>query len=237
MNDKTSAGSSNPVVRLEVTVERRDRRNEYYETDVAYPNLPEALAKTTISSDRRDALEDGAKVTIVAFDTRKSPWARPAPETCDVDPNSKEAISRDLESVQTQLDAMTRKYERLAAAAKNYVATGSGASAIYEAMEDEGAELKASAAPAESILDRKVTVCSACLCACCIQGSFYCDDYKTAGTVEKTIRELWSGNLRESSEYWFKDASTGETDYNAKSAAKRALDAERAASNGNPTHE
>lgn len=97
-------------------------------------------------------------------------------------------------------------------------------------------EKKTNAAPAESILDHKVTVCSACLCACCIQGSFYCDDYKTAGTVEKTVRELWSGNLRESSEYWFKDASTGETDYNAKSAAKRALDAERAALNGGGSH-
>ena len=35
-----------------------------------------------------------------------------------------------------------------------------------------------------------VTVCSACLRASCWWGEFYCDEYKTAGTVDKTVREL-----------------------------------------------
>lgn len=35
-----------------------------------------------------------------------------------------------------------------------------------------------------------VTVCSACYRASCWQGRLYCDDYKKAGTEEKTIDEL-----------------------------------------------
>lgn len=31
-----------------------------------------------------------------------------------------------------------------------------------------------------------VTVCSACLTAACWLGEFYCEEYKVAGTVEKT---------------------------------------------------
>lgn len=37
---------------------------------------------------------------------------------------------------------------------------------------------------------RLVTVCDACLQATCWQGEFYCESYKTAGTVEKTVAEL-----------------------------------------------
>lgn len=48
---------------------------------------------------------------------------------------------------------------------------------------------------------RTVTVCDACLQASCWQGEFYCDDYKTAGTVEKTVAELKALNL-ENAEYW-----------------------------------
>ena len=49
--------------------------------------------------------------------------------------------------------------------------------------------------------ERTVTVCSACLQASCWQGEFYCDEYKTAGTVEKTIEQLQGMNL-ESPDYW-----------------------------------
>ena len=51
--------------------------------------------------------------------------------------------------------------------------------------------LKSSEEPSAElpILDRKVTVCAACLCASCWQGEFCCDNHKTAGMVEKTIRE------------------------------------------------
>lgn len=79
-----------------------------------------------------------------------------------------------------------------------------------------------------SILDRKVPVCDSCLCACCWQGDFYCNDAKGAGTVDKTIRELYQINadgVREDSGYWFKDPNTGKVDYDAKSAAKRAWNA------------
>lgn len=81
--------------------------------------------------------------------------------------------------------------------------------------------VKASPPLEGSVLDRKVTICAACLCASCWQGEFYCDQAKTAGTVEKTVRELWQGNVREDSGYWFKDPNTGKVDYDAKSAAKR----------------
>ncbi len=35
-----------------------------------------------------------------------------------------------------------------------------------------------------------VTVCAACLCASCWNGFFYCEQYKTAGTVEMPLDEL-----------------------------------------------
>jgi hypothetical protein len=50
-----------------------------------------------------------------------------------------------------------------------------------------------------------ITVCSACLQASCWQGIFYCDDYKTAGTVEKTRADLEALAL-ESSDYWTRDS-------------------------------
>jgi len=49
--------------------------------------------------------------------------------------------------------------------------------------------------------ERIITVCSACLQASCWQGEFYCDQYKTAGTVEKTVAELTKLN-REHPSYW-----------------------------------
>jgi hypothetical protein len=46
-----------------------------------------------------------------------------------------------------------------------------------------------------------VTVCDACLKASCWQGEFMCDDARSAGTVEKTIKELKELNLEHYS-YW-----------------------------------
>lgn len=54
--------------------------------------------------------------------------------------------------------------------------------------------------------DWTVTVCDACLCACCWQGEFYCDDYKTAGTKDITIGEARALN-RESATFWTKDVA------------------------------
>lgn len=41
-----------------------------------------------------------------------------------------------------------------------------------------------------AMADELVTVCSACLRASCWNYDFACDDYRTAGTVEKTAAEL-----------------------------------------------
>ena len=38
--------------------------------------------------------------------------------------------------------------------------------------------------------DRKVEVCSECLCASCWHGEFLCEKSRDAGTVYKTVREL-----------------------------------------------
>lgn len=37
------------------------------------------------------------------------------------------------------------------------------------------------------IMKKTITVCDKCLCASCWNGIFYCDDYKNAGTIEKTM--------------------------------------------------
>jgi hypothetical protein len=52
--------------------------------------------------------------------------------------------------------------------------------------------------------DDIVTVCSACLRACCWQGSFMCDASMGAGTVDKTVRELRAGQHGEHEDYWRK---------------------------------
>jgi hypothetical protein len=58
--------------------------------------------------------------------------------------------------------------------------------------------------------DDIVTVCSACLRACCWQGEFMCDVAVTASTVDKTVRELRAGKHGESEHYWWRkqDART-----------------------------
>jgi hypothetical protein len=49
--------------------------------------------------------------------------------------------------------------------------------------------------------DKVVTVCDHCLRAACWQGHFFCDNYKGAGTVEKTVSELVKLRL-EHPGYW-----------------------------------
>ena len=48
---------------------------------------------------------------------------------------------------------------------------------------------------------KKSTVCESCFCASCFQGEFYCEDYKTSGTVKKSREELAELDL-ESPHYW-----------------------------------
>ena len=49
--------------------------------------------------------------------------------------------------------------------------------------------------------DRLVTVCSECKRASCWQGIFYCDDYRTAGTVDMRVGDLALLD-REHPSYW-----------------------------------
>ena len=49
--------------------------------------------------------------------------------------------------------------------------------------------------------DRLVTVCSECLRASCWLGSFYCEKYRQAGTVQKSVRVLRELS-REHEDYW-----------------------------------
>ena len=48
---------------------------------------------------------------------------------------------------------------------------------------------------------KTITVCDACLQASCWQGMFYCTEYQSAGTVEKTIWQLLDLGLEHPS-YW-----------------------------------
>lgn len=49
-----------------------------------------------------------------------------------------------------------------------------------------------------------VTVCSKCLRACCWQGEFYCEEYRQAGTTEKSRAELEALALEHPC-YWEKE--------------------------------
>lgn len=46
-----------------------------------------------------------------------------------------------------------------------------------------------------------ITVCASCLQSSCWQGIFYCDNYKTANVVSRTVRDLLKLGL-ESPHYW-----------------------------------
>jgi hypothetical protein len=85
---------------------------------------------------------------------------------------------------------------------------------------------------ATHVLDRKITVCDKCLCACCWHGEFMCDEAKYAGTVEKTIRELLVDNVRESCEYWFKSPNNGDIDQEGLATLRRWLKQRAALSEG-----
>lgn len=52
--------------------------------------------------------------------------------------------------------------------------------------------------------DWTITVCASCESACCWQGEFYCNDYKTAGTKEITVKYARALN-RENPTWWLKD--------------------------------
>lgn len=80
----------------------------------------------------------------------------------------------------------------------------------------------------QEILNRSITVCSACLCASCWQGLFYCDEAKGAGTTQKTVGELLEGNVRESLEHWFRDPNTGRVNEADADACRAAIAARRA---------
>lgn len=49
--------------------------------------------------------------------------------------------------------------------------------------------------------DRVVVVCSFCLRASCWHGVFYCSDAHTAGTVERTVRQLRRLGVEHASHY------------------------------------
>lgn len=51
-----------------------------------------------------------------------------------------------------------------------------------------------------------ITVCDACMRATCWQGEFYCDRYKSAGTVDITVKRARELNI-ENPTYWLKDES------------------------------
>jgi hypothetical protein len=61
----------------------------------------------------------------------------------------------------------------------------------------------------ESDDSRTVTVCAACLCACCWQGKLYCGEYKTATTRELTVTTLRKLAL-ENPDYWSEECNAGE---------------------------
>lgn len=50
---------------------------------------------------------------------------------------------------------------------------------------------------------RLITVCDACMRACCYHGIFMCDGSRNAGTIQKTAGELRKLN-REHSDYYSK---------------------------------
>ena len=47
----------------------------------------------------------------------------------------------------------------------------------------------------------EIIVCSSCLTASCWHGEFYCDEYKSAGTIKKTRSELDRLSLEHPSNY------------------------------------
>lgn len=50
----------------------------------------------------------------------------------------------------------------------------------------------------------QVTVCDSCLRASCVQGVSLCEEWRHAGTIEMTVKELKKLNL-EPSDFWIHD--------------------------------
>jgi len=72
------------------------------------------------------------------------------------------------------------------------------------------AHLEPMEAPQPMSDDDLITVCDHCFCACCWQGEFFCDEYKTAGTTKMTRGELKARRGRgegaaEHEHYWKTD--------------------------------
>lgn len=63
--------------------------------------------------------------------------------------------------------------------------------------------------------ERLITVCDACLRACCWHGIFMCDDSRDAGLVQKTASELRKLNREHPSYYSRREVEKhcGGTDY------------------------
>lgn len=53
--------------------------------------------------------------------------------------------------------------------------------------------------------DKKITVCLECGQASCWQGKSMCDESKTAGTTQRTIRQLILDRTEEHPSYWMTD--------------------------------
>ena len=53
----------------------------------------------------------------------------------------------------------------------------------------------------ESEDERMIWVCKACLRASCWHGEFYCEEYRVADVIQKSIKELKSLDLEHPS-YW-----------------------------------
>lgn len=69
------------------------------------------------------------------------------------------------------------------------------------------AEARRCAASMKAWATELITVCNHCFHASCWQGIFYCDNYKSAGTTERTRKELKKMAdlglcVAESSDYW-----------------------------------
>lgn len=76
------------------------------------------------------AIEEIQKLQIECM-RRGAEVGRSAVETTD----SREALSHDLEKVQTELDASELKYQRLVDAVRHYIAHGDGSSKMLEVIE------------------------------------------------------------------------------------------------------
>jgi hypothetical protein len=69
-------------------------------------------------------------------------------------------------------------------------------------------------------LMRMVTVCDSCRQASCWQAKFFCDNARSAGTVDVTLATLMQ-ERRENEEYWFTNPADGLVDHTTLEAFRR----------------